>query len=377
MAKIVVLGCGLMGEVIAGDLAKGGENSVLVVDRRDETKERLEAIPGVSFEQGDVFQLCRESDFLKGVDLVVGALPGALGFSALRRILETGCPKIVDISFMPEDPSELNDLALEKGVACLVDCGVAPGLSHIVAARLAEDIKKPESLEILVGGLPQKRRWPFEYISVFSPRDVVEEYTRPARIKWAGKIEKWPPLSRIEKVEFEDVGTLEAFLTDGLRSLLRSLDIPFMVEKTLRYPGHAEKMALFRKVGFFSHEFFKIGEGRVRPVDLTTRLLERAWKPVEGDLDLTLLRVLITGIGAGGKRERRIYEMSHIPRQLPTSMACTTGYTCTAVCRLLLAGLWNEPGVHFPEVLGKKKECFDALVKDLAEHEVFVREKNI
>ncbi len=373
MAKIVVLGCGLMGEVIARDLAVGEGNSVLVVDRLPEAGKRLEGVSGVTFLQGDAFQLCREPGFFKGVDLVVGALPGALGFSALRRVLEGVCPKIVDISFMPEDASDLDGLAREKGSVCLVDCGVAPGLSHVVSARLAEDVEKPESLEILVGGLPQRRRWPFEYISVFSPRDVVEEYTRPARIKWAGKAEKWPPLSRVELVEFEEVGTLEAFLTDGLRSLLNSLDIPFMVEKTLRYPGHADKMALFRKVGFFSRKYIKLGEGRVRPVDLTTRLLEEAWAPEEGDLDLTLMRVSMTGLGKDGNRERRSYEMVHIPRELPTSMACTTGYMCTAVCRLLLSGMWNEPGVHFPEVLGKNKECFGALLKDLAAHNVHVR----
>ena len=373
MSKIVVLGCGLMGEVMARDLSSGGENTVVVVDRREEARERVKDIDGVTFQQGDVSQLGRNSEFLEGAELVVGALPGALGFTALRRVLEVGCPRVVDISFMPEDASDLHDLARNKGTVCLVDCGVAPGLSHMLAARAVKEMERPESLEVLVGGLPQRRRWPFEYMSVFSPRDVVEEYTRPARIKWAGKIEQWPALSQVERVEFKEIGTLEAFLTDGLRSLLDSLEVPFMVEKTLRYPGHAEKMALLRSAGFLSHEFLKMGQQRVRPVDLTARLLERAWRPEPDDLDLTLLRVILTGVGEGGRRARRVFELAHIPESLPTSMACTTGYTCTAVCRLVLADLFKTPGVHFPEVLGQDEVCMTAILKDLAEHEIQVR----
>jgi saccharopine dehydrogenase-like NADP-dependent oxidoreductase len=387
MAKIAVLGCGLMGPVIAEDLAEGGKNQVVVADRRREAEEDLRGLDGVSFHRIDVSDVGRDAELLDGVDLVVGALPGSVGFSVLRRVLEAGCPRVVDISFMPEDASSLSELARSKGSVCFVDCGVAPGLSHMLAARLTAEIQHPEALEILVGGLPRQRHWPFEYMTVFSPRDVIEEYTRPARIKWAGKVEEWPALSRLERVEVEGVGTLEAFLTDGLRSLLSTLDIPFMVEKTLRYPGHADKIRLLRDTGFFSEDLIEVRDRRVSPLDITSRLLERAWAPRPGQDDLTVLRVMMRGSDAEGRPVRGAYEMVDVPGGKATgrdrdesrpgmvsasSMARTTGYTCTAVCRLLLRDLWKEPGVFFPEVMGSRNDLLSHLLEDLERHELHV-----
>ena len=100
---------------------------------------------------------------------------------------------------------------------------------------------------------------------------------RPARIKVGGVVVERPALSGIEHLEFPDVGTLEAFHTDGLRSLLDTCDCPSMDEKTMRYPGHADRMRLLRETGFLSTKEVIVNGNKIVPRDLTMHLLEPAW----------------------------------------------------------------------------------------------------
>ena len=296
---------------------------------------------------------------------MVGALPGLLGFSVLRRLAESGCRRVVDISFMPEDPRLLAD-SLHPEAFFVVDAGVAPGLSHMLSSMLLAELDEPERLRILVGGLPLERRLPFEYLTVFSPRDVLEEYTRPARIRWAGRVESRPALSEVELVDVPGVGTLEAFLTDGLRSLLAEESVPFMEEKTLRYPGHAALMRALVEAGFLSDDPVELAGGTVvRPVDLSDKLLQRAWRPRPSDLDMTVLLVEATG---RKDRRRRTLRATLVDRAVaggPTSMARTTGYTASSVARLVLRGGWQTRGVVFPEELGRDADAMDKLLADL------------
>ena len=214
------------------------------------------------------------SKAVRGADLVVGALPGWLGFRALSTVIAER-KSFVDISFMPEDGGELSAQAAAAGVVGIVDCGVAPGMSNLLSARAVAAIEQPEEVTILVGGLPLVRRWPFEYAAVFSPIDVIEEYTRPARYIEHGKLVVRPALSDVELIEFPEVGTLEAFNTDGLRSLMTSLPVPRMKEKTMRYPGHAQLMRAFRDTGLFSQDPVMVGAAEIKPVDLTCELLKK------------------------------------------------------------------------------------------------------
>jgi len=141
----------------------------------------------------------------------------------------------------PGNPLELEPVAKEQKLTAAVDCGVAPGLSNMLAGHGLSQLDQAFSIHIYVGGLPIIRKWPFEYQAVFSPVDVIEEYLRPARCVANGQLVTKPALSEPELIEFENLGTLEAFNTDGLRTMIDTLTVPEMIEKTLRYPGHREK----------------------------------------------------------------------------------------------------------------------------------------
>jgi len=372
--KVVILGGGRVGNAMALDLAQDPQFQVSVADV---DSKRLSLFPkdsGISLISQDLTDHQNLQKLTKKFDVVINALPGFMGFTAFQKVIEAGVD-VVDIAFFPEDPFVLQELAVRKKVIALMDCGVAPGMSNLLVGYTASRLEQVNDIKIYVGGLPRVREWPYEYKAVFSPVDVIEEYTRPARFLRFGQLVTEPALSGREYLDFKEVGTLEAFNTDGLRTLLKTISCPNMIEKTMRYPGHVEKMMLLRETGFFAQTPLEINGTKIRPLDLTARLLFPMWEMKPGDEDVTVMRIIIEG-RQSGKNTRYTYDLvdRFDPVKGTTSMARTTGYTATMVIRLLAAGLWKEKGVFSPEFLGRKEECVRFILKGLEERGIFYRE---
>ncbi|MDH3271743.1 MAG: saccharopine dehydrogenase NADP-binding domain-containing protein [Gemmatimonadota bacterium] len=369
--NIVVLGGGRVGSAIVRDLAAEDDYEVLIVDLDPVRVEELTEF-GADGVVADLSKAQTVSKAVKDADLVVGAVPGFLGYRTVERVLGEGKP-IVDISFFPEDAFGLEKIAKDAGVPCLFDCGVAPGLSNLVLGRMEEHLDETTRYHCLVGGLPVERTWPWEYKAPFSPADVIQGYVRPARMRVDGVEITRPALTDVELVTFPGLGSLEAFNTDGLRSLLKTSKTPNMVEKTMRYPGHAVRMRILRDAGFFSTQEIQAASGTVRPIDVTESLLFSAWRFEEGEPDLTVLRIVVEGVQEG-KEVRHTYNLLdyYNPDTETMSMARTTGYTCTAMVNLVARGLWSEPGLAAPELVGRDPECFDAVVKHLEDRGVHI-----
>lgn len=370
MKKIIVLGAGLVGSAIARDLQK--QHQVTSADASEGALQKMAGF-GIHTIQADLSNPEILKKLVADYDLVIGALPGFMGFETLRTCLEAG-KNVVDISFFPEDAFALQQLALEKGLTAVVDCGVAPGMGNIILGHWHKRMKI-NRFRCLVGGLPQVRRWPWEYRAVFSPIDVIEEYIRPARYVEGGRLVTREALSDPELIDFEGVGTLEAFNTDGLRSLIHTMpDIPDMIEKTLRYPGCIEYLRVLRAGGFFSYDEIEVKGQRIRPVDLTARLLFPQWKLQPGEGDFTIMRISMEG-ELDGKSTTVDYDLldRYDPQTDTISMARTTGYTCTAVANLLLSGKFDRKGICPPEYVGESEGALEAVLAYLEERGVFYR----
>jgi saccharopine dehydrogenase-like NADP-dependent oxidoreductase len=289
-----------------------------------------------------------------------------MGYAMLETVIRAR-KNIVDISFFEEDPFDLDALAKEMGVTAVVDCGVAPGMANIILGDHTRTMKVND-YQCYVGGLPKIRKQPFEYKAPFSPIDVIAEYTRPSRIVENGKVIVKPALSDITPMEFEGIGTLECFNTDGLRSLLKTMDIPQMLEKTLRYPNHANLMKMFRDIGFFDETPIKVKGISIKPVDLTAALIFPHWKLQPAEVDFTILKMIISGDqdGAPVTYTYTMYD-EYDPETDALSMARTTGYTCTAVARLVLNNGYSQKGISPPEYVGMVDGCKDRVMNDLKE----------
>ena len=371
MKNIIVLGAGMVGSAIAIDLSK--KHKVTITDLNLNTLNRVkQKCSNLETNQLDVTNIDALKTKLKPFDLVICAVPGFLGFNTLRAIIEAQ-KNVIDISFFPENSLELDALAKKNNITAIVDCGVAPGMDNVILGYYNEQLELTD-FECLVGGLPKVKKWPFSYKAPFSPIDVIEEYTRPARYVENGIEIVREPLTDCEYVEFDNVGTLESFNSDGLRSIIYTMPhIPNMKEKTLRYPGHVEYVRVLKDSGFFSDESIEVDGVKISPLKFTSNILFSEWKLGEMEEEITVMRVTVKGKNKKGQLEEVVYNLhdEFCNETKTASMSRTTGYTATAAANLFLEGIFTEKGVFPPELVGKHEVCFNYFINYLKERKVF------
>lgn len=366
----------MVGRTIATDLAQVYEVTSVDISKTalDTVQNKNKSITTIQYDLGNTDGYAQ---LLTPFDFIVTAVPGFMGYKTLEAVIASG-KNVADISFFPEDAFALDELAKKKNVTAFVDCGVAPGMSNLILGYY-DSIMEVTRFECMVGGLPVKRIKPFEYKAPFSPADVIEEYLRPARFVEDGKIVIKPALSDPELISFnnitsagKEVGTLESFNTDGLRSILFTMKhIRNMKEKTLRYPGHISLIKAFIEAGFFDENKIHIQGCEISPLDFSSRLLFKQWKLGEEEPEFTIMRIIISGNKKGQHQtiEYNLYD-EYDPVTKTSSMARTTGYTCTATVNLLLKNLFNEKGIFPPELIGKNEKCFSFIMEYLQKRNI-------
>lgn len=375
MSNIIVLGAGMIGAAMAVDLIK--KHKVTLVDLNLNVLEKAQSKSKlIEVIQLDITQNNQLVKIIRPFDLVICAVPGFLGFNVLKSIIEAR-KNVVDISFFPENPLKLNQLAIKNKVTAVVDCGVAPGMGNIILGHYNEQMKITD-FECLVGGLPKVKKWPFNYKAPFSPIDVIEEYTRPARYVENGFVVTKEALSDAEFIEFENIGTLEAFNTDGLRSIIHLMPhIKNMKEKTLRYPGHIDYIKALKSTGFFDEKPIEFKGQKISPVEFTSKILFNDWKLEDDEAEFTVMRISIKGQNQAGQSETVVYELydEYNFKTQTSSMARTTGYTATAVANWLIEGNFNKKGIFPPELIGSQPDCLDYVMSYLQERGVIYKKK--
>ena len=368
--KIIVLGAGMVGRAIAFDLSK--QHDVTSVDINSSNLKLVKEY-GVNTLIADLSHYEVIPKLVENFDLVVSCVPGFMGYKTVEAAVKAN-KSVVDISFMPEDFMLLNELANERNVTVIADCGVAPGMPNLILGYYNQTMTVSDFF-YMVGGLPKTRNYPFQYKAPFSPIDVLEEYTRPARCKENGVVVTKPALSEPELFSFNGIGDLEGFNTDGLRSLLSTMGhIPNMKEKTLRYPGHIDLIKALKSSGFFSNEPISLKGNSFVPMDITANILLKEWELKPNEPEFTVMRVIITG-HVDGKSKRIIYDLydEYDEETKQWSMARTTGYTATAAVNLLANGIFSKPGVYPLELVGNHPECFKYVMDYLRDRKVIYK----
>lgn len=356
--NIAVIGNGLVGSVIAKDLSD--LHSVAVFDININKR-----FDGIIYTKFDI--LSDDLEILSNFDIFVLAVPGSIGYQSLKRLIPLG-KNIVDISFFPEKASDLNDMAVIHDVTVVVDCGVAPGLCNMFLAY-ENSIGNVLGYKCYVGGLPFERTLPWQYKAPFSPTDVLEEYTRKVYYRQNGVDKITEAMTGVEKIVIDSIGTLEAFYTDGLRSLLDSFpDIPNLEEKTMRYPGYIDKIIFLKQAGFLSTKKVLVNDLEVAPFDLTSKLLIDDWKLTD-EMEFTAMKVEITT-----DRYKKTYNLFD-NRDIGTgfsSMARTTGFTANAAVWLIANGRLNKKGIIFPEDITTNQKMLSDILDYLSDRNIYV-----
>tara|TARA_S200000501_G_scaffold106107_1_gene99563 strand:+ start:1127 stop:2278 length:1152 start_codon:yes stop_codon:yes gene_type:complete len=368
--NIAVIGTGMVGRLIAVELSK--KYQVYAIDNNTNNLSKLDKYNNrIITKEMDI----RNEPFLNSLEdaeIIINCVPGFMGFETSKKILEK--KTCVDISFMPEDCNKLNKIAKKAETALYPDAGVAPGLSNIIVGNLTTK-QKIDEIKIMVGGLPIEKKPPWNYKAPFSPIDVIEEYTRPARIKRNGIIETVRPLTGLINFEFENVGKLEAFLTDGLRTLLTTeltKNTSTLLEYTIRYPGHSKKISDLIENGKFDDTVKTINGKLTSQREITSKELFKEWKLAENDKEFTLL-VITAKTREGDEISCIVYDEW---RGGWSSMSRTTGLTACAITNLIIDKKLKKVGVITPEDLGTNQDYFDYIINYLKERKIIINFAN-
>jgi lysine 6-dehydrogenase len=400
--NVAVLGSGLMGSSIALDLLHSNEVSGVCV--LDSSEERLKLLESRASKQPSayggrsqskeklktkIFDIVKNEDqfkqFLADFDLGIGALPHGIAEYAVLSALDAKID-FVDLiySWRYQDGSTIDAKAKKAGVTIVPACGLAPGLTNILAKYGADQMEEVDRIKILVGGIPDVPKPPLNYRIVFAIESVLEEYVRDALIVRDGRRITIPALSEVEELTFSDLGDqkFEAFITDGLSTLPETVKkAKSMEEKTIRWKGHAEQIALLFDLGLFSERPINLrrgSAGRVAPRAVLATLLEKKLAMHQGDRDMTLLRVDVQGRKRRGDKATRVHEFEMIDRfdnaTQTTSMARTTAYPCSVVAQMILEGKITETGFLPPE-LAIRDEKFDEYISRLELKGLSIKQK--
>jgi len=377
--RVLVVGCGRMGSAAAEDLSNSLSPAEIVVADRNPmaAKDVVRRIGkgNLSWMQLDATKKEMLVDALKNFDLALGFLPPKLGFHLMEACIQAG-KSLVDVSYMPENPLTLHEKAMEANVIIVPSCGLAPGISNLLVGHAVVNLDKAEKVHILVGGLPEKPVPPLGYVITWSPESLIEEYTSKARIVQNGRITEVEALTGLEMVEFPKIGVLEAFYTDGLKTLLYTVrNVDEMWEKTLRYPGHAEKIRLLKDLGFFGIEEITVNGVKLQPRHFTARLLEKQLSKPDVR-DVVALKVEVSGYKKGRKMGY-IYTLVDFydEKSGATAMARTTAYTASIVAKLILERKMGLRGVVPPERLGMDNEIYQHVISELSKRGIKISEE--
>jgi saccharopine dehydrogenase-like NADP-dependent oxidoreductase len=379
--KVLIIGCGNIGSVSAQDLVKSVPSTEIVVADKNEKRakdvaEKIEK-DNVSWTGLDTSNHGELVNTLKGFDLAMGFLPGKLGYGLCKACIDAG-KDLVDVSYMAENPMTLNASAAKAGVTIVPDCGLAPGISNVLVGHAVGKLDEVKAVHVMVGGLPERSVPPLGYTITWSPESLIDEYTRKVVIVKKGRKVEIEALSGVEAITFPKVGELEAFYTDGLRTLLYTMEnVEEMWEKTLRYLGHAEKIKAFQTLGFFDEKKIDVEGVNVSPRKLTVKLIgEKLWKPEVKDI--VVLKVEVVGV-ENGKKTSYSYHLldNYDKKQGITAMARTTAYPASIVAQLMLKKAVKEKGVVPPEKIGMDKKLFSQFSDGLKKRGIKVSETRV
>jgi lysine 6-dehydrogenase len=376
--KTLILGCGNIGTTAAQDLANNMPKTQITLADNDKQRARTTAEKinksNVTWTQLDVTNTQQLQKTIADTDLIMGFLPGKLGYPLMKECIRAQ-RNLVDVSFMEENPLTLQKEATKAKITIIPDCGLAPGISNILIGHATRQLTKTKKIHIMVGGLPEKPIPPLEYVVTWSPESLIDEYTRQVTIIRNGKKTCIAPLTGTEQIKFPRLGKLEAFFTDGLRSLIETItNVEEMWEKTLRYPGHAEKIRLLSQLGFFDPNPIHIENTEISPRKITAKLLDQKLARPE-IRDIVALSVHVSGLGHGKTKSYTYHLLDRFDNKNHiTSMARTTAYPASIIAQLVLEGKIQEKGIVPPEKLGKNDEVFYRFMKEMKKRQIIIKE---
>ncbi len=353
--KVLVLGAGRMGRTITFDLTRSKEvEEVILADIDIEKAKNAKISQKVRFEHIDVTD-SNIVESMKECDLVISAVTYQHNFVLARAAIDARvnlCDLGGNIDIV-EKELELNEKAKEAGITIIPDCGLAPGITNILAFHGAKKFDEINEIHLRVGGIPQNPEPPLGYKIFFSVQGLLNEYLGKAKIIRNGKIMEVDPLTEIEEIEIQPFGKLEAFQTSGGTSTLCNTfkgKVKELDYKTIRYPGHCEKFGVMMNLGFADEDPIEVDGEMVKPRDILAALLNAKLADKDAK-DVVILRVSISG-KKDGKKKKIVYNLIDYfdENNNVSAMMRTTAYPASIIAQMLANGRIKKRGALPPEL---------------------------
>jgi lysine 6-dehydrogenase len=374
MPKYALFGAGMMGRAMLEDLLDSEPDAEVTLCDIDESSLMKIGNDRVTPRVVNVIDRSATVRALRDHDVAIGGLPHKRSLALVEAAVEAGTSLVDLVGSGPEHRAALDGKAKEGGCLIVPGCGVAPGISNFCVGQGVELLDETRSGVIFVGGIPKRKRPPLFYETVYLMESVLNACVRPATIIEGGKEVTVEPMSGRETISFDEVGPLEAYYTDGLASLsltMRGEIKEHLFEKTLRYPGHVDRLLFLRECGLLGREPIRVGDIEVAPRDLILEVLAPHLE-LGPDGDLLVMRVIVEGIKNGHETRHTFELIDAFDRDRNhTAMGRTTGYTATIAARMIANGELGDKGVVFPERLFVGSR-FETMVDRLADRGVRV-----
>lgn len=368
--KILVLGGGIVGEGIIYALRR--DHELVVADLNENRLQYLRKKYGIqTIKVNAAIDSLR--DVMRGYDVVSGSLPGRFGMKVIKEACAAGTD-LVDNSFMPEDFYSVEEKVKDAGITVVPDAGVAPGLSNIIVGHVYSKYGELDTVDIKVGGLPESNIPPLGYKVLFSPMDTLDEYTREVEVVKNGKVIREKPGEGIEYFFVNGLGSLEAFYTNGLRSLIRNVRARNMAEKTIRFRGHMEKIRMLMSLGLLDEEPIEVSNKKISPKEMLAALFTKNLSFPDIP-DILYMEVNISVPGTKELRYKLFDRQDHTTGF--SAMTRTTGFTNAAITDLVAKGMIKESGIVAPEVVAGDEGNFMRVINYLSSLGVKVKGSDI
>jgi len=370
--KILVLGAGMMGRAIVYDLFRFSHFDEILLGDND-LQTRNSAKKFLKETNVDVIPLNADKinqlrNYFRNVDVVISAIPYRFNYELAKMSIATKT-HFVDLggnNFIVEKERNLFSKAKKSDVTIIPDSGLAPGLVSIITRDIVDHMDTVDFVKLRVGGLPRYPQPPFNYQIVFSPYGLINEYVEDAIILNHGTIQEKKSMTEVESLEFpKPFGRMEAFLTSGGCSTLPFTykdSIGYLDYKTIRYPGHCEKINALLDLGLADETTMNVSGHTIMPRDVFVSLLTKQ-VPSKGE-DVVLLKVLSRGIKNGKKRSRDYVMIDYYDtKNNVTAMMRTTGYPVAITAQMIENGTIQQRGVFCPEEIIPPAAFFAELKK--------------
>ncbi|MBV6457935.1 MAG: Lysine 6-dehydrogenase [Fimbriimonadaceae bacterium] len=359
-----ILGAGMQGTAAAYDLAKFADPQIIkmgdiCIDQATHNAHRVNNLVGTAIcepHRVNALEPASLGPFLADVDVVLSCLPYWMHPHVAKIAIETGT-SMVDLGGNTEvtmDTLKLDAEAKAADVTLVPDTGLAPGLVNSLGLYLIESMDQCDSIKLYCGVLPQNPKPPFNYKLTFNVEGLVTEYDFQAVTLREGEIHLVDTLTELESLHIEQLGEMEAFVTSGGTSTAPYTlqgRIPNYEYKTIRFPGHCERIKIFKDFGFWGEEEIEVRGCKVKPREVFYKVFGEALSKFE-DRDLCAVR----GVGNGTKDGKPITKQIDIfDKECEntgfTSMERLTGFSCAIFAIAIAHGEVERGAIRYENAM--------------------------